>query len=65
MDRDGTIYVGGDIFNPAVWALNPDGTKKWSVSIGGGVNYVRTAPAIGVGQRVYVGTFDGLWAFGR
>ena len=62
---DGTIYftattlAGGPV---GVWALNPDGTLKWEYDDSGG--YVRTPPAIGMGQRVYAGSGSGFFAIG-
>ncbi len=66
MDGDGTIYFGN--CGGILYALLPDGTLKWSYSWP--YNYIRTAPAIGLRSRVYVGLLDylidgGLAAFGR
>ncbi|MEW6592836.1 MAG: PQQ-binding-like beta-propeller repeat protein [Candidatus Hadarchaeota archaeon] len=58
---DGTIYYGsGDYIQPdwlsggKIYAINPDGTEKWSYSTGGGGVYA--APAIGSDGTVYVGS---------
>jgi outer membrane protein assembly factor BamB len=60
---DGTIYLGNYDGSDIV-AVNPDGTEKWRVSIGGDVE---SAPAIGEDGTVYIGDGrdDGyLHAFG-
>ena len=44
MDPDGTIYFGCD--DTKVYALNPDGTLKWTFSTGGSVK-----SAITIGQN--------------
>jgi outer membrane protein assembly factor BamB len=50
---DGTIYVGGD--NSIVWALNPNGTLKWSYD----TDYiVMGCPAIGLDGTIYIGSGD-------
>ncbi|MCH7472493.1 PQQ-like beta-propeller repeat protein, partial [bacterium] len=57
---DGTIYVG--IEYNEFYAINPDGTLKWSYTTGGAVF---SAPAIGADGTIYVGCDDGkLYAFG-
>jgi outer membrane protein assembly factor BamB len=64
---DGTIYFGsGSSVSapaPSVFALNPDGTLKWEYDEPDG-GYIRTAPAIGRGQRVYAGSDDAFFAIG-
>ncbi len=62
---DGTIYFGATSSpgNGGVWALNPDGTLKWEYDDPGGA-YVRTAPAIASGQRIYAGSLTGFFAIG-
>jgi outer membrane protein assembly factor BamB len=60
---DGTIYLGNSDGSDIV-AVNPNGTEKWRVSIGGDVE---SAPAIGEDGTVYIGDGrdDGfLHAFG-
>ena len=57
---DGTIYVGSH--DHKVYALNPDGSLKWSHTTGG---EVRSSPAIGGDGTVYVGSYDQkIYAFG-
>jgi outer membrane protein assembly factor BamB len=54
---DGTIYIGAGDKN--LYALNPDGTKKWSVALGGGPSQ---SPAISLdGATLYVSA-DKLYA---
>jgi outer membrane protein assembly factor BamB len=50
---DGTIYVGADDGN--LYAVNPDGTKKWKLPIGGQVISI-SAPAIGADGTIYLGS---------
>jgi outer membrane protein assembly factor BamB len=50
--EDGTIYVGGD----KLWAINPDGTKKWSFDLGEGRHIHKSSPAISADGTIYVGT---------
>ncbi|MBI4864805.1 MAG: SUMF1/EgtB/PvdO family nonheme iron enzyme [Candidatus Riflebacteria bacterium] len=52
---DGTIYVGS-CNDKKLYALNPDGTKKWELTTGAPVN---SSPAIGADGTVYVGNDDG------
>ena len=49
---DGVIYFGGWGF---LYALNPDGTKKWEFPTGG---WVPSSPAIGGDGTIYVGCRD-------
>lgn len=51
IDGDGTIYFGSDACG-TIHALNPDGTVKWFLN---GNIYMRSAPAIGAGNRLYAG----------
>lgn len=53
---DGTIYIGGA--SGTLKAVNPDGTSKWSISIGGG-NATRSTPAIADDGTVYIGGTNG------
>ena len=63
---DGTIYFGTDQYGAAgqtpvpvetsFWAVNPDGTLKWSFDIGDGVE---SSPAIGPDGTIYFGSYDG------
>ncbi len=51
---DGTIYVNS--FNPTVYAINPDGTTKWTFTAGDCCDAdVPSSPAIGADGTVYVG----------
>jgi outer membrane protein assembly factor BamB len=47
---DGTIYVGSS--DGVIYAINPSGSKKWSINIG---SWIVTAPAVGVDGTIYVG----------
>ncbi|MEN6343074.1 MAG: PQQ-binding-like beta-propeller repeat protein, partial [Methanospirillum sp.] len=51
--EDGTIYVGSNDKN--FYAVNPDGTIKWSYTTG---DRVYGTPAIGADGTVYVGSLD-------
>ena len=63
---DGTIYVGTDPYgaagNPPVavetvfFAINPDGSRKWSFDMEDGAE---SSPAIGPDGTIYVGSYDG------
>lgn len=46
---DGTIYAAGT--NGIMYAINPDGTQKWSIAYG---NYVSSAIAIGTDGTVFL-----------
>lgn len=50
---DGTIYVGSD--DDSFYALNSDGTLKWSFATGGNV---RNSPAIAADGTIYIGSDD-------
>lgn len=62
---DGTIYVGSDQYgafgkppvpvDTSFWAVNPDGSRKWALSIGNGVE---SSPALGTDGTIYFGSFD-------
>jgi len=62
---DGTIYVGTDQYgawgqtpipvNTSFWAINPDGTLKWSFDTEDGVE---SSPAIGPDGIIYFGSYD-------
>ena len=64
MGYDGTIYFGSqqkdsDIYNPGnghLWALNSDGSLKWSYASNGGVV---SSPAIGIDGTIYFGSAQG------
>jgi len=54
---DGTIYIGG---SSSLFALNSNGTLKWSFSIGGST---RSSPAVGSDGTIYIGSSnDRLYA---
>ena len=56
---DGTIYVGSD--DSFLYALNPNGTQKWSYRLG---DPIVDAPTVGADGTIYVGSsFTELWAF--
>jgi outer membrane protein assembly factor BamB len=49
---DGTIYVGGD----KLWAIYPNGTKRWTFDLGEGRHIHKSCPAISADGTIYVGT---------
>lgn len=51
IDDDGTVYVGSSDGN--LYAINSDGTEKWSYLAGGIYN---SSPAVGSDGTVYIGT---------
>src|SRR5205807_2234122 len=58
--EDGTIYFGS--LNGHLYAINPDGTKRWDANAGSSIG--QSSPAIGSDGTVYVGTYGGsLFAF--
>jgi len=59
--NDGTIYFGTS--NGYVYALNPNGTLKWSYNTGGTIT--GSAPVIGSDGTIYIGNSSGhyLYAF--
>jgi large repetitive protein len=50
----GTVYVGSQ--DSSLYAINPDGTSRWSYATGAGVSF--SSPAIGSDSTVYVGSDD-------
>jgi len=50
--EDGTIYIGDE----KLFAINPNGTLKWSFSMGPGRHIHMSSPAISVDGTIYVGT---------
>lgn len=65
---NGIIYVGSK--DNKLYALNPDGSLKWSYKINVSeasvaIDRVRSSPAIGSDGTVYIGSYSGkLYAFG-
>ena len=51
---DGTIYIGS--LDKNLYALNPDGTLKWTYTTGGKMQ--RTSPSIGTDGTIYIGNAD-------
>ncbi len=56
VDSDGTIYIGSQDGN--FYAINPDGTKKWSYATGA----VSTSASIGSDGIIYIGGGNNLYA---
>ena len=56
IESDGTIYVGSDDNN--LYAINPDGSKKWAYATNG---VVYSSPAIGSDGTLYFGSDDGYF----
>ena len=56
---DGTIYCGWD---NTLYAVNPDGTLKWSCFIG---DTISSTSVIGEDGTLYIGTYDYFYAFGE
>ena len=50
--EDGTIYIGDE----KLFAINPNGTLKWSFSLGPGRHIHKSSPAISADGTIYVGT---------
>jgi len=50
--NDGTIYVGCD----RLYAIYPNGTKKWTFSLGTNRHIHKSCPAISADGTIYVGT---------
>jgi len=50
---DGTIYLG--TFNGGLWAVTPDGKKKWVFQAG---REIKSSPAIGEDRTIYFGCRD-------
>ena len=49
---DGTIYVGGD----KLWAIYPNGTKRWTFNMGAERHIHMSCPAISSDGTIYFGT---------
>ncbi|MFH1531632.1 MAG: PQQ-binding-like beta-propeller repeat protein [Pseudomonadota bacterium] len=52
---DGTIYFGDGYSGGGFYAVNPDGTLKWTLDIGG--SEFMGSPAIGADGTIYAGTW--------
>jgi len=50
---DGTVYIGSR--DKKVYAINPDGTKKWEFAT---LSDVYSSPAIGLDGTIYIGSHD-------
>jgi outer membrane protein assembly factor BamB len=55
IDSSGTVYVGNGDSN--LYAINPDGAKKWQFVSGGSM--ARSCPAIDSNGTIYAGSGDG------
>jgi outer membrane protein assembly factor BamB len=53
--EDGTIYVGGSV----LWAINPDGTEKWTFNLGNNRFIFKSDPAISADGTIYIGVHLG------
>ena len=56
---DGTIYIGSNTNYGKVYAINSDGSEKWSWNpplIFNTLARVRSSPAIGADGTIYIGT---------
>lgn len=56
IDDFGTIYFGTT--DGILYAVNPDGTEKWSVKLNGKIN---ASPAISGDRTIYIGTASGYF----
>jgi outer membrane protein assembly factor BamB len=56
---DGTVYIGSG--DGKLYAITPDGAKKWEFKMTGGGG-ISSSPAIGVDGNVYVGSSKGIYA---
>ena len=61
--HDETIYFGAGVNEGALYALNPNGTKKWIYKPDGLNGAFFSTPAIGNNGILYKGFSDGLYAF--
>jgi outer membrane protein assembly factor BamB len=60
IDTDGTIYVGG---KDQLLAINPDGTKKWSIDLEDGLGH--SSPAVSADGVIFVGAGKSIFAINR
>jgi outer membrane protein assembly factor BamB len=56
---DGTIYIGSTA--GTLYAVNPDSSLKWALSLGGGAIYTKTA-AVGLDGTIYIRSGTTLFA---
>ena len=54
LGRDGTVYVG--CYDGNLYAVNRDGTFKWSRSLSGASAIIWSSPAIGPDGTIYIGS---------
>jgi parallel beta-helix repeat protein len=59
ISSDGTIYF---ISTSKIYAVNPDGTLKWTYSTGGAATSEATSVTIGSDGTIYFGSSTGLYA---
>jgi len=52
---DGTLYFGGQAPENRLFALNPDGTPKWTFPTNPGTASFNSSPAIGPDGTIYIG----------
>ena len=63
LGADGTLYIGGTGLLPTFFAINPDGTERWSYIVGDRGRFMNDNAVVGGNGTVYV-TFDhGLYSF--
>jgi len=63
LGADGTLYIGASGAVPTFFAINPDGTERWSYPMGPRGRFLNNQAAVGANGTVYV-TFDhGLYSF--
>ncbi|HUR56078.1 MAG TPA: PQQ-binding-like beta-propeller repeat protein [Opitutaceae bacterium] len=55
---NGEIYFG--TWNGSLYALNPDGSRKWEFTVGGTAPYIASSPAVGQDGIIYFGFGDVL-----
>ena len=54
VDEEGAIYIGN--YDKKLYAINPDGTEKWTYNTGGRILY--SSPALGNDGEIYIGNND-------
>jgi outer membrane protein assembly factor BamB len=60
---DGTLYIGGTGALPTFFAINPDGTERWSYVMGTRGRFINNNAVVGANGTVYVTFEHGLYAF--